>query len=113
MNKAKTLAKIVVETFKDNTMYLTEDNIMEIVFDNKCTYDDLDSIVNILVEDYKYSKCILNREDASFDNDGHVYTPSENQVCNDVEEWVYVPTTIETGGMPPLDEESINSLLND
>ena len=111
MKTTKEVVKIIIDTFNKNIMYLTEENIMEVVFDNNGNYDDLEVITEVLMNDYKYAKCILNREDACFENgDGHVYSPAENQDCNSYEEWVYVPTTVETGALPKLTEETLNNL---
>lgn len=112
MKDLNLVAANVIEYYKGNKLVLSEEDILEVVLENGCSFEDVDGIIKILMEEFKFAKLIHNKEDVDCFGDGHVYTPTENQDCNDMEEWVYAPTMSAHGALPTLTQEDIESLLN-
>jgi len=79
-------------------LYIFEDEILITAMEYGYDTEDMDDIKDLLVQEYNYKKCILNTEDG----EDHVYSPLNNQACNQFEEWVYVSQS-----MKPLDLHTI------
>ncbi len=111
MNKIDTALNAVIAEYKGYKHFVTEDDILDVVIYHGYDVEDLKTLTNYLMTEFKYKKCIYNTDDVDEFGDGHIYTPSPNQECNCYEEWAYVPTTAETGALPVMTQSMIEDLM--
>lgn len=87
-SNASSLLKQVIDIHK-NDKFLTEETIYWELINLGQKQTMFLKVINVLVE-IGYVKVIYNSEEVDEYGDGYVYSPLENQECNENEEWAWI-----------------------